>query len=213
MDDQPTVPSPDLSALDIQEPALDSALVAKVRELATEAARGEVDLATLTHTIAERVVESVWRRLDRRGLAGFPPRILKDLLDQLPTRVPEPPPSHANPAPVQAQDQEQDRALESEAVAEKVTQSVWGRMSRLGLAGFPPRVKLELESFASEAATKALDAIRQRLDTAEGRLRSVEAGMVTNQPSKDRHFLALVREVKALKERLDAAAPAPASDS
>lgn len=173
-------------------------LLERMRREALALVRDELDLPRLTSTLGEGVLQSVWRHLNAKGLAGFPPRIMQELLDHSgAARGPE-------SAPTQQPPEGAPDSASSEGVARRAAESIWAHLSAQGLAGFPPRIGVEVDAAAVRVVEGVVTPLRERLEGFADKLRELEAAVADNQPSKDRHFLALAREVKSLRERVAA---------
>ncbi|HBP17857.1 MAG TPA: hypothetical protein DEA08_08690 [Planctomycetes bacterium] len=175
-------------------------LLERMRREALALVRQELNLPQLTNSLGESVLQSVWRHLNGKGLAGFPPRVMQEILDHIGAAGAAGGGRAGGEAPAPAQpggDQVQQ-------TAQQAAESIWSRLSSRGLGGFPPRISVEVDAAAGRVVESVVTPLRERLEALTAKLRELEAAVADNQPSKDRHFLALAREVKTLRERVAA---------
>lgn len=174
-------------------------LLERMRGEALAVVRQELNLPQLTSSLGESVVQSVWRHLNGKGLAGFPPRVMQEILDHIGAAA-----AGRRQIPAEAGAAEAPSGEQIQRASQQAAESIWGRLSSRGLGGFPPRITVEVQAAAGQVVESVVTPLRERLESLVSKVREVEAALADNQPSKDRHFLALAREVKSLRERVAA---------
>ncbi|MGE0709256.1 MAG: hypothetical protein AB7N76_27150 [Planctomycetota bacterium] len=165
----------------------------------------QLDLPRLSNELTERVLDSLWLRLERKGLAGLPPRVVRELTEAAGSTAAAPragDEAPVDPAGADAEPAGPRRAEHEGQLVEQVTESIWSRLSRKGLGGFPPRIRVELEALASAQAEASLGELRARVEAMATRIEELEDALEHARPSQDRHFLNLAREVKTLRDRV-----------